>query len=142
MTQAFRGAPMSERLESLFTLAARVTAAESEAAVLSAIVDEGADLAGAAAAVVGVVEVDVIRVAAASGYPDGYLDPWQTFPRETGLPMSDVVASGSPVYCASRAERDERWPIFAGTGVRGSEAFVVLPLAAQQGVLGALTLSF
>src|ERR1700681_4065146 len=117
---------MSDRLESLFTLAARVTAAESEPAVLSAIVDEGAELAGAAAAVVGLVEGDVIRVAAARGYPSGYLDPWRTFPLEAGLPMSDVVASGKPVYCSSREERDERWPIFRGTGVTGSEAFVVL----------------
>ena len=133
---------MSDRLEFLFTLAARVTAAESESAVLSAIVDEGADLAGAAAAVVGLVEGDVVRVAAARGYPEGYLDRWETFPLEAGLPMSDVVAAGKPVYCSSREERDERWPVFRGTGIAGSEAFVVLPLAGQHGLLGALTLSY
>jgi serine phosphatase RsbU (regulator of sigma subunit)/putative methionine-R-sulfoxide reductase with GAF domain len=56
--------------------------------------------------------------------------------------MSDVVASGKPVYCSSREERDERWPVFRDTGVTGSEAFVVLPLVGQHGVLGALTLSY
>jgi serine phosphatase RsbU (regulator of sigma subunit) len=133
---------MSDRLESLFTLAARVTAAASEGAVLAAIVDDGAELAGASAAVVGIVEGDAVRIAAAHGYPEGYLDPWQTFPLEAGTPMADVIASGEPVYCASREERDERWPVFRGTGVTGSEAFVVLPLAGQRAVLGALTLSY
>jgi GAF domain-containing protein len=133
---------ISGRLEALFGLGVRVAAAESEADVLAVIVDQGAGIAGAAAAVVGVAEGDEVRVVAERGYEPGYLDRWRSFPLEPGLPMSDVIASGSPVYCSSRAERDERWPLFRGAGSQGTEALVVLPLAGRRGMLGALTLSF
>src|SRR5690242_21457847 len=105
-------------------------------------VADGAALAGASAAVVGIVDGAVVRVAASQGYPDGYLDRWSEFPLEHGFPMSDVIASGTPVYCSSRAERDERWPRFRGTGRAQSEAFVVLPLSGRHGLRGSFTLSY
>ncbi|HWB22483.1 MAG TPA: SpoIIE family protein phosphatase [Gaiellaceae bacterium] len=133
---------MSDRLESLFSLAAEVTAAQSEAEVLSVIVTEGVELAEASAAVVGLLDGDFVKLAAAVGYPEGYLDRWAAFPLEAGTPMADVIASKEPLYCSSREERDQRWPRFRGTGNAGSEAFVVLPLAGRDVMLGALTLSY
>jgi hypothetical protein len=133
---------MTDRLESFFRFASLVTAARSEHDVLSVIVDQGALLPAAAAAVVGFVEGEQIRVVAERGYPPGYLDPWRTFPLEPGTPMSDAVETGRSVFCSSREERDMRWPGFRGTGNTGSEAFVVLPLTGRSGILGALTLSF
>jgi serine phosphatase RsbU (regulator of sigma subunit) len=133
---------ISGRLEALFGLGVRVAAAESEGDVLDVIVDQGAGIAGAAAAVVGVADGDSVRVVAERGYEPGYLDRRLSFPLEPGTPMSDVIVSGSPVYCSSRAERDERWPVFRGAGSQAGEAFVVLPLAGRRGMLGALTLSF
>ena len=133
---------VTDRLEFLLSLGAGLAAAETEGDVLDLIVRDGPQLAAASAAVVGLVDGDLVRVAAEWGYPPGYLDSWRTFPLEPGSPMSDVIASGQPVYCGSREERDENWPVFRGTGASGSEAFVVLPLAARQGLVGAVTLSF
>ncbi len=133
---------MTERVVSLFRLMSRVAAAESEAEVLSVVVDEGVVVAGAAAGVVGWIEGDAVRVVAEHGYPAGYLDSWRTFPLEPGRPMADVVTSGQSVYCGSREERDSRWPLFQGTGIESSEAFVVVPLVGRGGVVGALTLSY
>jgi serine phosphatase RsbU (regulator of sigma subunit) len=133
---------ISDRLEALFGFGAQVAAAESEADVLEAMVSVGAGLSGATASVVGIVEGDIVKVAAAVGYPPGYLDKWAEFPLEDGFPMSDVIAGRAAVWCGSRAERDERWPRFRGTGNSTSEAFVVLPLLGRRNVLGAFTLSF
>ena len=133
---------LSDRLESLLRVGSKVAAAPSEQDVLDLIVQDGPPVAGAVAAVVGLVEGDRIRVAAAAGYPEGYLDAWRTFPLDPGTPMSDVIASARPVYCSSREERDRKWPVFRGTGASGSDAFVVLPLAARSALLGAMTFSY
>ena len=111
-------AAVTERLEYLLRLGARVAAAETEHDVLELIVQDGPLLAGASAAVVGLVDRDLVRVAAEAGYPPGYLESWRTFPLTPGTPMSDVIASGKPVYCGSREERDETWPVFQGTGAQ------------------------
>jgi serine phosphatase RsbU (regulator of sigma subunit)/putative methionine-R-sulfoxide reductase with GAF domain len=142
MEAASRVTGNSVRLEALFGFGGRMAAADGEADVLEVMVADGSHLAGAAAAVVGIVEGPLVRVAASTGYPPGYLDPWEHFPLEEGFPMSDVIASRRPVYCSSRAERDERWPRFRGTGNVDTEAFVVLPLAGRAELLGALTLSY
>ncbi len=142
MEESGQGIPYTQRVKSLFALGTLVAAAESESDVLAVIVHEGAELAGAAGAVVGMVSGDEIAVVADHGYPDGFLDPWQTFPLLEGMPMSDVIRTGEAAYCSSRAERDRRWPIFRGVGLTASEAFVVLPLAARGGPIGALTLSY
>jgi serine phosphatase RsbU (regulator of sigma subunit)/putative methionine-R-sulfoxide reductase with GAF domain len=142
MEEPTRVTGISDRLQALFGLGARVAAAEREADVLEVMVRDGASLAGATAAVVGIVEGQLVKVAVAAGYPAGYLDRWAEFPLEAGFPMSDVIASGAAVFCGSRTERDGRWPRFRGTGNATSEAFVVLPLAGRGELLGAFTLSF
>jgi serine phosphatase RsbU (regulator of sigma subunit) len=142
MDEALRVTGISHRFEALFGFGARVATAESEADVLELMVTEGVKLVGATASVVGIVDDHVVKVAASVGYPPGYLDRWAEFPLEDGFPMSDVIAGGAPVWCGSRAERDERWPRFRGTGNAASEAFVVLPLTGRRDVFGAFTLSF
>jgi serine phosphatase RsbU (regulator of sigma subunit) len=135
-------AVVSDRLELLLSLGSRIAAAETDRDVLQLIVKEGPRLSGASAAVVGVVDGDVIRIEAEVGYPPGYLDTWQTFPFVPGTPMSDVIAGEGAVFCSSREERNEKWPAFRDTGSSGSDAFAVLPLSARQGVIGAVSLSF
>ena len=134
------GSSSSEQLEVLFRLGSSVLAAESEVQVLAAIVEQALGLANALAATIGIVERDEVRLVAESGYPEGHLDPWRRFPLAKGYPMTDVVVSRKPVYCASREERDRRWPLFRGVGE--SDAFVVLPLVGREGLMGALTLSY
>lgn len=142
MTELSAPSTLRDRLGALLAFGSRISAADSEEAILTAIVEQCGPLAGASAAVVGLVEGDQVSLAAALGYPEGYLDPWQTFALTPGTPMTDVLVSGKPVYCTSREERDRHWPVFRGTGADGSEAFVVLPLAAHDGLIGAVTLSY
>ena len=136
------GAPdeVNRRLESLFRLGTDVAAAETEHDVLEAIVGQASGIAGAFAAVVGLIEADHVRVAVHHGYEGDHLDSWRTFPLEPGTPMTDVIASGEGIFCNSREDRDRLWPKFRGVGA--SVAFAVLPLLGRGGVLGALSLSY
>ncbi len=131
---------VTRRLESLFRLGTDVAAAETETDVLDAVVSQASGIAGAFAAVVGLIEGDVVRIAAEHGYETGHLAPWSTFPLAPGTPMTDVIETGEPLFCTTREERDRLWPQFAGIG--SSVAFAVLPLHGRGGVLGALSLSF
>jgi serine phosphatase RsbU (regulator of sigma subunit) len=62
-------------------------------------------------------------------------------PIEAELPGPQVVRSGEPCFVGSRADRDARWPVLAGTPSR-SEAFVVLPLSAMDETLGVVSFGF
>ena len=117
-----------------------VARAEEETGALEAIVDQASMVAGATLAVVGLMEGNLIRVAASRGVAPGRLDDGLTFAIEPGRPMTDAIALGEPIFCSTREERDRLWPIFRARGE--SVAFAVLPLHGRTGVLGALNLGF
>src|SRR4051812_41271778 len=142
MTALDQGRPneVTRRLESLFRLGTHVAAADTEADVLDALVAQVSGIAGAFAAVIGLIDGDSVRVAADQGYPNGHPAEWRTFPLTPGTPMTDVIASGEPIFCSTREDRDKLWPMFRAAG--NSVAFAVLPLLGRRGVIGALSLSF
>ena len=131
---------ITARLEALFRLGTSVAAAENENGALEAIVDQAAGIAGASAAVIGLIDRDHIDVVASRGYAPGNIDDWATFPLEPGTPMTDAIALGEAIFCSNREERDRLWPVFAGRG--DSIALGVLPLLGRAGVLGALFLGY
>jgi serine phosphatase RsbU (regulator of sigma subunit) len=103
-------------------------------------VDQAAGIAGASAAVIGLIDRDHIDVVASRGYAPGNIDDWSTFPLDPGTPMTDAIALGDAIFCSNREERDRLWPIFVGRG--DSVALGALPLLGRAGVLGALFLGY
>jgi serine phosphatase RsbU (regulator of sigma subunit)/anti-sigma regulatory factor (Ser/Thr protein kinase) len=69
------------------------------------------------------------------------LKPFTKMPLDADLPGPVVVRTGQPVFIRSRRERDERWPLIAGTPTR-SEAIAVVPLQAHDRRFGVLAFGF
>ena len=133
---------VAERLDRLHKVAAALSRAVTVPDALNTILGEGIAASGAVAGIVGLVSDDgeTIDIAAARGYPERTIKAWRTFPVNRRLPLSDVVRTGQAFFCESQADRDARWPTFAGIGT--SHAFVALPLALHGRVRGALGLTF
>lgn len=133
---------VAERLDRLHKVAAALSRAVTVPDALNTILGEGIAASDAVAGVVGIVSEDgeSIEIAAARGYTEQTIEAWRTFPINRRLPLSDVVRTGQAFFCESRADRDARWPTFAGIGT--SHAFVALPLALHGKVRGALGLTF
>jgi len=81
-----------------------------------------------------------LEVTAHAGYDSDVMDEWRRFPLDAALPASDAVRSRAPVYLHSRAERGERYPVFANVGGDGASA--MLPLLIRGGAIGALVFGF
>ncbi len=66
---------------------------------------------------------------------------WRAFDVDDDVPAAEVIRTRRMVSVASIAERDARWPELVGVGLREEHVLVVLPLVANNTVLGALSLS-
>ena len=69
------------------------------------------------------------------------MEDWKDFPVSAGLPMSHVVRTGEPLFITTIAERNELFPELAEQG-QDNTSLVVLPLAVEGRVFGAMALSF
>src|SRR3954447_26366349 len=67
---------------------------------------------------------------------------WQQFPLDAHTPMSDVIKTGEPVFIANLEERNRQYPTLADQGQEDGHALVVVPLALEGRVFGAMSLSF
>ncbi len=128
------------RLDALFRFGTVVAAAEDEAAALAAIAEQASVTVGASFAVVGLIDDDVIRLAASRGLPPKTVEDMSSFPFVPGRPMTDAILLGDAIFCSNREERDRLWPAFRARG--DSVAFAVVPLQGRGGVLGAINLGF
>jgi serine phosphatase RsbU (regulator of sigma subunit) len=131
---------LTGRLDALFRFGTVVAAAEDEAGVLTAIVEQASVTVGASFAIVGLIYEDLIRLAASRGLPPEAVDNLSSFPLAPGRPMTDAITLGEAIFCSNREERDRLWPTFRSKGE--SVAFAVLPLQGRAGVLGAINLGF
>lgn len=111
--------------------------------VLDAILTEGVRAAEARAGAIGVLSEDgeTIELLAQQGYDGPILEDWKHFPVAAALPMSHVVRTGEPLFLATLSERNELFPELAKQGQDGT-SLVVLPLAVEGRVFGAMALSF
>ncbi|HEY2814093.1 MAG TPA: SpoIIE family protein phosphatase [Acidimicrobiales bacterium] len=76
------------------------------------------------------------------GSDQGTVEPqFESICLDAPLPAAQVVRTGTPVFMHSLEERDRSFPTFANTRGTGL-SFAVLPLHAQQRVIGALALGF
>ena len=77
------------------------------------------------------------------GYRREVTERWSRFPLDGPLPASEVIRTGRPVVLRSRADRDERYPIFVGTPLVGDQAYAIAPLADEDGrPFGAMVIGF
>jgi len=120
-------------------LAEAVTPSE----VLDAILTEGVRAAEARAGAIGVLSEDgvSIELLAQQGYEGAIMEDWKHFPLAAGLPMSHVVRTGEPLFLSTLRERNELFPELSEEG-QDSTSLVVLPLAVEGRVFGAMALSF
>jgi GAF domain-containing protein/anti-sigma regulatory factor (Ser/Thr protein kinase) len=136
----YSGEAQARRLQRVAEL---LTEAATPQEVLDAILTEGVRAAEARAGAIGVVSEDgeSIELLAQQGYEGAIMEDWASFPVAAALPMSQVVRSGEPLFISSLQERNELFPALAGQD-QSPRALVVLPLAVEGRVFGAMALSF
>lgn len=124
-----------------------VTAAFGSAAtvedVMTAMLERGIRLAGAAAATVGLVadgdRVDLVGIA---GYELDESPYWHSFGLHEQLPMAEAIRERMPVVVSTTAERDRRYPALRGRGEQRDHALVCLPLLLAGDAIGGFSASY
>jgi signal transduction histidine kinase len=138
--ESMDAADRARRLQRVAELLAEAVTPEQ---VLDAVLTEGVRAAEARAGAIGVLSADGERIEllAQKGYDPALMTGWASFPLDARVPMSQVVRTGESLFLSSRRERDELFPSLSGRGQDG-HALVVVPLAVEGRVFGAMSLSF
>jgi len=131
------------RARRLEAVAAALGQARTAQEVLDVVLSEGLEAAEALAGLIGLVSEagETIEVVAQRGFDHLDLDRWGRFNVADDLPLSETVRSGEPVYLASGADRDRRYPSLAGE-TEMSYTLVCLPLRFEGRTIGGLVLRF
>jgi PAS domain S-box-containing protein len=139
--ESIEAADRARRLQRVAELLAEAVTPEQ---VLDAILTEGVRAAEARAGSIGVLSEDGERIEmlAQIGYRPEVMANWQAFRLDAATPMSDVIRTGEPLFISSVAERNRLYPTLADQGQDESHALVVVPLAVEGRVFGAMSLSF
>ncbi|AUX37954.1 MULTISPECIES: ATP-binding protein [Sorangium] len=125
----------------------RITAALADAltceAVAEVAVDQGAAAAGAYAGSIVVTAGDAIECLKAVGYAPEMVERFRRLAVSDGVPLTDPLRTGAPVWLRTRKECAARYPDFAATALTSTTASLCcLPLVVQERPIGALGLSF
>ena len=134
----------ADRARRLQRVAELLAVAVTPEQVLDAILTEGVRAAEARAGSIGVVSEDGERIEllAQIGYRPEVMEDWQEFRVDAPTPMSDVIRTGEPIFISSVQERNRLYPSLAQVGQEDGHALVVVPLAVEGRVFGAISLSF
>ena len=140
---AVEGIEAADRARRLQRVAERLAEAVTPDEVLDAVLTEGVRAAEARAGAIGVLSADgkSVELLAQQGYDPALMSGWASFPLDADLPMSQVVRTGAALFIPSLRERNELFPALAHQGQDG-HAVVVVPLAVEGRVFGAMSLSF
>ena len=136
-------AAAADRARRLQRVAELLAEAVTPDEVLQAILTDGVQAAEARAGAIGVLSEDgrSIELLAQQGYDDAVMIGFESFPLDSDLPMSLVVRTGEPLFIATLQERNRLFPALSHQGQEG-HALVVVPLAVEGRVFGAMSLSF
>ncbi len=132
------------RMERMQALTARLSAAVSPSEVAQILVDESRDVLGARAAWVSVLDEgeDELRLLAASGYREDFVQKYRRIPLPSDLAVAEAVRQGEPRWIES-VEGAGRNPEFAEAAqATGGEALAAVPLMAGDRAFGFLALRF
>jgi signal transduction histidine kinase len=133
----------ADRTRRLQRVAELLAEAVTPQEVLDAILTEGVRAAEARAGAIGVLSEDgrLVELLAQRGYDESAMTGWGSFPLSAEVPMSHVIRTGAPLFIASVRERNELFPALADRR-QDAHASVVLPLAVEGRVFGAMSLAF
>jgi signal transduction histidine kinase/transcriptional regulator with GAF, ATPase, and Fis domain len=137
------GRDAADRARRLQRVAELLAEAVTPEQVLEAVLTEGVRAAEARAGAIGVLSADGknIELLAQQGYDPSVMTGWARFPLDADVPMSQVVRTGAALFIPNRQERNELFPALADQSQEG-QAIVVVPLAVEGRVFGAMSLSF
>jgi PAS domain S-box-containing protein len=115
--------------------------------VVAAVLERGAAVLGAEAGLVALLggegEGAYLEITAARGYEDDVVGSWSRFPVAASLPLSDAVREREPIFSASRADMEARYPeMFRQGPTHAVKASASLPLLARGRAIGGLHFSF
>ncbi len=133
------------RMERLQALTAHLSAAASPDEVAQIIVDESRDVLGARAAWVSVLAEDEgeLRLLAASGYREEFVQKYRRIPVSSDLAVAEAVRGGVPKWIDSIEADAERHAEFVeAVQATGGEALAAVPLMASERAVGILALRF
>ncbi|HSC50906.1 MAG TPA: ATP-binding protein [Gaiellaceae bacterium] len=139
--ESSEAADRARRLQRVAELLAEAVTPEQ---VLDAILTAGVRAAEARAGAIGVVGEDgtTVEMLAQLGYRPEVMENWTTFPVDAPTPMSEVIRTGRPIFISSLQERNRLYPALADEGQEEGHALVIVPLAVEGRVFGAMSLSF
>jgi GAF domain-containing protein len=134
---------LADRLVRLQAVASALAATRSVDEVLDVVIGHATGLVGARVASISLLRgegptVDLLRM-----QPQMPADAqWWSYDLHDDVPASEAIRTGQFLWAPSLAARDERWPAIAGTAREFDHSFAAMPLHAEGGTIGALTLSF
>lgn len=131
----------TERLRRLQHVTAELSRALTTTEVLDIVIRRGTELEGAGSGSVWLLEGGELRWGAGVGLAPGIEQTYARIPLDLDVPGPAVVRAKRALYLRSRAERDERWPLVAGTPTT-MEAIAVLPLVVDDRAIGCLSFGF
>jgi GAF domain-containing protein/anti-sigma regulatory factor (Ser/Thr protein kinase)/PAS domain-containing protein len=135
----------ARRMERLQALTARLSAAAAPADVAQILVDESRDVLGARASWVSTLSDDgtELRLLAASGYREDFVQKYRRIPLTSDIAVAEVVRRAEPQWLESVEEPSRRHPELAEAGLAsGGQALAVLPLIVAEKPFGFLALRF
>ena len=111
--------------------------------VMTAMLDQGIRIAGAAAGTVGLVtDEGQVELVGMSGYEPDDHPYWHAFALDEPLPMADAIRERRAVVLSTTKERDERYPALAGRGEQLDHVLVCLPLLLGGEAIGGFSASY
>jgi len=131
------------RVEYLQRLTARLAEAVTVDDVVHAVTADLRNVLEATVAVIGVVSEDgnSVRLAGSAGLTSDVEERYRTIAIDAGIPLSEAVRTGEPIFLGTRVEAQARSPFIRDA--RGdSRAWAAIPLEMHGRVIGALGLSF
>jgi len=139
-TESSDAADRARRLQRVAELLAEAVTPQQ---VLDSILTEGVKAAEARAGSIGVLGEDgkTIEILAQRGYAESAMAGWESFALDAPTPMSEVIRTGDAIFIPDVTERNRLYPSLADRGQDG-HALVVVPLAVEGRVFGAMSLSF
>jgi len=140
VTDSHRSREFAARLQEL---TAALSAEITREGALARLLEHATAGLGAQAGAVGFLDEvrEEIKLVGAEGYTEEGVRPWQRFPLDADMPMSEAIRTGEAVWTESAKELATRYPAIGASNIRfGSLA--VIPLAVGDRPFGAVSLSF
>jgi PAS domain S-box-containing protein len=135
----------SQRIKSLYTVAAALSEAVTPQDVAHVTVHQGLLAVGATAGSLVLLTQDPqwLEMVESVGYPSEVIKRWERFSLDSPIPLAEAVRKGETVYVESPEDRLARYPALAAlNAIASTRASACVPLSIGGRIVGALALSF